>query len=338
MRCFVVLWIPTIVYNDFSKPVCNILEKNISDIPEKQLTVKLELSEKGDFSVYKKDKNQYVFLVELKREQISSNGLMLFSYNSTSNEENGFRFTSKEFPTAVYHMMKGFYHVHDFHDDDSDSSLPPFVSSEKIDIKCADNKALLHYLNNYNKVISNTVQYIQFAIRIARKNKEEIRPETRSNIQKLCLYARGYEVYMGVLYHSKYNTLCIIHGKDREWRHKACNIENGIRYIRTIEHEYGEYTQQKFVDKVITDAETSLKSSNKSIRISKISNYVGIASLVVGVISIVAAIIIARQSTQELKSARNSLKQKIEIIQTALQETGEKTQAMKVEQDTVVSH
>ena len=335
MDCYVVLWIPTIVYNDFSKPLENSIEKNISDIPGKELVVRLELSEKGDFSVFSKTGERFELMVELKRKQVSSNGLMLFSYDSTSNEENGFRFTSTEFPTAVYHMIKSFYHVHDFHDSDTDSSLPPFVSSVIIDIQSKDNKALLHYLNNYNNVISNTVRYIQFAIRSTRRNKEEIRPETRSGIQKLCLYARGYEVYMGVLYHSKYNTISNTESKDREWRHIACNIENGLRYIRTIEREYGEYTQQRFVDKVIKDAESSLISSNKSIKISKISNYVGIASLIIGIISFFAAFKIARQSTNELRKVRDALKQEIEIIPASLSETESKIQELKAEQDSL---
>lgn len=335
MDCFVVLWIPTIVYNDFSKPLENSLEKNISDIPGKELIVRLDLSEDGDFSVYTKNNEHYDLLVKLKREQISSNGLMLFSYNSTSNEENGFRFTSTEFPTAVYHMIKSFYHVHDFHDSDTDSSLPPFVSSETIDIRSKDNKALLHYLNNYNNVISNTVRYIQLAIRSTRRNKDEIRPETRSGIQEVCLYARGYEVYMGVLYHSKYNTISKTESNDREWRHIACNIENGLRYIRTIEREYGEYTQQRFVDKVIKDAESSLKSSNKSIKISKISNFVGIASLIIGIISFFAAFKIARQSTNEMREVRDALKQEIEIIPASLSETESKIQELKAEQDSL---
>lgn len=335
MDCFVVLWIPTIVYNDFSKPLENSLEKNISDIPGKELIVRLDLSEDGDFSVYTKNNEHFDLLVKLKREQISSNGLMLFSYNSTSNEENGFRFTSTEFPTAVYHMIKSFYHVHDFHDSDTDSSLPPFVSSETINIQSKDNKALLHYLNNYNNVISNTVRYIQLAIRSTRRNKDEIRPEIRSGIQEVCLYARGYEVYMGVLYHSKYNTISKTESNDREWRHIACNIENGLRYIRTIEREYGEYTQQRFVDKVIKDAESSLISSNKSIKISKISNFVGIASLIIGIISFYAAFKIARQSANELREVRDALKQEIETIPASLSETESKIQELKAEQDSL---
>lgn len=95
MDCYVVLWIPTIVYNDFSASIKTSLEKNISDIPDRELIVKVDLLENGSFNVFIKSVEQYDLLVELKREQVSSNGLMMFSYKSTSNKESGFRFNSK---------------------------------------------------------------------------------------------------------------------------------------------------------------------------------------------------------------------------------------------------
>lgn len=342
MDCYVVLWIPTIVYNDFSASIKTSLEKNISDIPDRELIVKVDLLGNGSFNVFIKSVEQYDLLVELKREQVSSNGLMMFSYKSTSNKESGFRFNSTEFPSAIYHMIKSFYHVHDFHDDASDSSLAPFVTSQKIDIQSDDNEALQHYLTKYSDIISSTVGYLRLAIRKTRENKEEIRPETRSLFQQMCLYAKGYEVYMGVLYRSKYNTLCKIDGDDRGWRHKACNIENGLRYIRTIEREYGEYTQQKFVDKVIKDAESSLISSNESIQLSlesikksKIANIIGIVSIFIGIASLIVAFIIAQQSTKELKEVKDSLKQDIEIIPTSLLETESKVQTISLKQDSL---
>ena len=147
---------------------------------------------------------------------------------------------------------------------------------------------------------------------------------------------------MGVLYRSKYNTLCKIDGNDRSWRHKACNIENGLRYIRTIEREYGEYTQQKFVDKVIKDAESSLISSNESIQLSlesikksKKANVIGIISIFIGMASLIVAFIIAQQSTKELKEVKDSLKQDIEIIPAFLLETESKVQTISSKQDSL---
>lgn len=328
MDCYVVLWIPTIVYDDFSKPLRNSLEKNISDIPGKELVVRLDLSREGDFSVYTKNGEHFDLLVKLKKEQISSNGLMMFSYSSTSVKENGFRFTSTEFPTAIYHMLKEFYHVHDFHDNDSDSSLAPFVSSVKIDIQENDNEALKHYLIAYSKVISNTSNYIRFLSRRVRINKKGFDFQTRGMIQKLCLYARGYEVYMGVLYHSKYNTICNVDSDDRGWRHHACNINNGLNYIRIIEREHGLYIQQAFVDKVINDAAESVKMARKS-------NWFGLVSIIIGIISLVVALVIASKSTKELNDVKDSIEQEIEIIPASLSETESKIQELKAEQDSL---
>lgn len=239
-------------------------------------------------------------------------------------------------------MIKSFYHVHDFHDNDSDSSLVPFVTSNKIDIQANDNEALKHYLAKYSAIISLAVDYLRLAIRKTRIHQEDIKPETRSLFQQICLFAKGYEVYMGVLYRSKYNTLCKTDGEDREWRHKACNIENGLRYIRTIEREYGEYTQQKFVNKVIKDAESSLISSNESIQLSiesieksKKANIIGIISIVVGIVSLIVAFVIASQSTKELKAVKDSIKQEIETIPATLSETESNIQKLLIKQDSL---
>ena len=321
------LWIPTIVYHDFSKTTgLDPIEKNISDIPGDDLYVKIELESSGNFKIFKKSNNKYTFVVELKREQISFNGLMMFSYQEVS--EGNLKFNSTEFPTAIYHMIKSFYHIHDFHDNDSDSSLPPFVTNHKVDIRNNDNEALQHYLRTYSKVISDTANYIQFLIRRVRYNKKEFCYQTRDIIQKLCLYARGYEVYMGVLYHSKYNSICNIDSKDRNWRHCACNIENGLRYIRTIEREHGEYIQQSFIDKVISDAADSVKMSKRS-------NRLGCFSIIIGIISFVVAFCLSNKSTQELDSVSNMLKQRIDTIPAYFTETNKDLKSLLTEQDSL---
>lgn len=327
MDGYVVLWIPTIVYHDFSQTTgLDPIEKNISDIPGDDLYVKIELESTGNFKIFKKLNDKYDFVVELKREQISFNGLMMLSYQEVS--DGNLHFTSTDFPTAIYHMIKSFYHIHDFHDNDSDSSLPPFVTNHKIDIRNNDNEALQHYLKTYSKVISDTANYIQFLIRRVRYNKKEFSFQTRDIIQKLCLYARGYEVYMGVLYHSKYNSICNIDSKDRNWRHCACNIENGLRYIRTIEREHGEYIQQSFIDKVISDAAYSVRMSNRS-------NRLGFSSIIIGVISLAVALVLAHKSTNELNSVSDTLKQKIDSIPEYFTEINRDLKDLLTERDSL---
>lgn len=309
MACHVVLWIPTIVYRGFSVALETSIEKNISDIPKKQLFVRVSLLDNGSFEVaLKSDQGTYNPIVTLCREDVSSNGLMSFTYKSTSNKESGFRFTTTEFPTAIYHIIKAFYHVHEFHDENNDSSLPPYVSSSKVDIRSTDNPALQHYLKTYSRVVSTFVEYLQLAIRRARITKDDVQPQVRTLIQNMCLTARGYEVYMGVLYRSKYNTKCHPDiNTDRELRHVACNIENSLRYIRLIEHEYGEYKQQAFVQKVIDDAQQSIKSSKWSIGI-------GWGSVIIGIVSLIVAFVISQRSTRELNSVRDSMQEQLDSI------------------------
>ena len=329
MKCHVVLWIPTLVYTGFDTPLITQVERNISDIPGNELFVKLELVNGTDFCVSTRNNDgTYSVFVELKRVSVSANGLIQYTYKSTSAKKNGFRFTSTEFPTAIYHLIKSFYHIHDFHDAEVDSTFRPFLAGGKVNIKKENNKAILHYLKMYGNFMSNSVSSLQYAIRAVRNNKKLVRPDTRGWIQELCLFAKGYEVYMGVLYGSKYNTICKTNSTNRAWRHVACNIENGMNYVRTVEHEYGEYNQQSFVEEVKNEALSSLESAKqsidlaqKSINLGKKSIYLGWGSVILGGVSIFAAVIsivyasrIARSSSRELQEVAGALKQNIGTI------------------------
>lgn len=314
MRCYVVLWIPTIVYSGSLEVKRTVIERNISDIPDNFNIVKTELLSNGDIDISSKHNEEYEHIIRIERKAVSSNGLMLFRYESTGGDT-GFRFTREEFPTAVYHMIKGFYHNHDFHEIGEDSTLPPFLSSRNVNIKAKDNPALLHYLKAYSEVIENSVRYLHLAMGKVRSDKKtEVRPEIRSRIERRCLYAIGFDVYMGVLYRSKYNTKCRpANLDDKDWRHRACNIENGIRYIHTIAKEYEDYAHEIFVGKVIDDAKASVKESRFSTRL-------GLASVILGLFSILPGLF---QSLifPIIKHSSNKLEQASEILINPITDT-----------------
>ena len=351
MACHAVLWIPTIVYRGFSTPITSSIEKNISDIPDKEFFVRVSLQDNGDVLIEKRlEQATYSELVTLTREDASANGMISYTYKSTTDKESGFRFTTKEFPTAIYHIIKSFYHKHEFHDGDNDSSLPPFVTSSKVDIHTADNPALQHYLKKYCDVISAFANYLQLAIRRTRARKRDVELEVREFFQSMCLMARGYELYLGVLYQSKYNTKCVpCNMEDRDLRHMACNIENGLRYIRLVEYEYGEYQQQAFVGKVLDDAAASVESSQKSIEISQESNKisqdsirisrrsikVGWVSIAIGIASLVTAFFISRQSTKELNQVKDSLQHQLDSIPVFIKTTEEQARELYQKQEII---
>lgn len=330
MTCHAVLWIPTIVYQGFAEAKQSSIEKDISDIPGKGNFVRVSLGDHGDVQVsIKSGKGEYEPLVTLIREDVSSNGLISFTYKSTTDKECGFRFTTKEFPTAIYHIIKGFYHRHEFHDGENDSSLAPFVASHRVNIKSDDNEALQHYLKAYGNVIANYTEYIQLLIRRTRSTKDNIEPKTREMLSGMCMTVRGYEAYMGVLYRSKYNTQCRPDNKgNRELRHIACNIENGIRYIKLIEREFGEYTQQSFVNRMIKDAESSLHSS-------KLSLWVGVGSIALGLVSLVVSFIISAHSTQELNLVKQALQHQLDSIPVLMQESIARDQELSLRQESI---
>lgn len=317
MRCYVVLWIPTLVYTGFDTPFSSSpIEKNISDIPGDDFFVKVELISGGDFSVSVQKEGVYEPFVLLHREQVSSNGLIEFSYEKKSPEGSAFCFTENEFPSAIYHIIKSFYHLHNFHEKEADSSFLPYISSRFVFIRTRDNDALRHYLRTYGEYISNSVNNLQTAIQRVREKKEEIKPESRSLVQRLCTLAQGFEVFMGVLYRSKYNTICKTNSEDRNWRHLACNIENGLRYVRTIENEYAQSSQRVFVERVKKDAIDSLEKANQSIEAGRRSLIYGRISVVLGLVSIVIAFCIAQCSSHELSTVRDSLEKELDSIPT----------------------
>lgn len=308
--CYAVLWIPTIFYCGAYEDIKRFsAETNISDFPDDEYYVKVELMKNGDVQVYTKQQQEYVPFVLLERKAESSNGLLMFSYEPVGTERK-FRFTADEFPSAVYHLIKCLYHTHDFHKKEEDSPLRPYITTKFIDVQKNDNPALLHYLQSYCTVIRNNVTYLQLAIGKVRKNIEDgVSPENRRRIQERCLRIRGFEVYMGVLYRSKYNTKCRTDNmRNRKWRHMACDIENGIRFARTVEKEFGDYIEDVFEAKVVEDAKNSVKGSNISIILS-------IVSVIAALVSIYIAYRLSWTSAEQLENATRSLMEKIDKSQ-----------------------
>lgn len=249
MTCYAALWIPTITYKNLKEiPTEFVKEVNISDEPSDPLYLRVCLNKDNEnIDIFVQEQEGYILFVTLKFEQPSCNGLRLYSYERTlyNDNEEGFRFTENTFPEAVYHIIKGFYHIHDFHENESDASLQPFTSQNKINIQKDDNAALMHYLECYEKILCESANAAQSWIHSTRSKYPDLDiQDIQFNVfPNLCLRARGYEVYMGALYRSRYNTKCrpnstVSDDKTRLYRQRAFNIENALRYINAAEYEF----------------------------------------------------------------------------------------------------
>ncbi len=271
-KYYAVLWIPTKTHEQvIEHPIQTTITRNISDIEGVDLNIEVALQQNYNIDISILDKSgEKEFFIRLTHVFHSRNGLIEYSYYEKYYDENnpkGFRFTSDTFPEAVYHIIKEFYHKHEFHDEENDTSLSPFICNQPIDLKENDNLALKHYLERYEKALTDLVKYTQKAREcITKKHKVK----NYYSFGKLILKAKGYEVYLNALYDSIYNTKCKLGICSREssnsnqneqstegpqtdqeqsdnlkdMRRRAFNIENLINYFNACGQEYNINVQQ----------------------------------------------------------------------------------------------
>lgn len=332
---FVVLWMPTIAHECINHPTEEkIVEKNISDIQEEPFWIKICFNpETKNITIcYKKDEC-YVDFVTLVYKDESRNGMVYYSYEDAVLKNSDFKFTGTTFPEVIYHLIKEFYHEHDFHENESDSSLRPYIQpfSEDFDFKAPNNRALAHYLKCYEKVLQSMVAQSKLWMNILRNKNLENNTKVFVAIPKLCIMARGYETYLGTLYNSRYNTWCHLNhtlehedGSDecnrkKEMRQLAFNIENAIKYFRALEYEFGLTYQQKNTEAVINRTAREASNNMQAIAVSsKSSTRWAVASIVISCLfslgSIGYSARIAKQSSAELDATKRSLDISIEEL------------------------
>ena len=91
---------------------------------------------------------QYCYNVDPK--YIETDGKGKYLLNSNLNITN-----------AIYHHVKSFYHAHEFHDEIKDSILHPFSSDHPVDLAQVNNPALLHYIDEFSKVLVDEHAFIK---------------------------------------------------------------------------------------------------------------------------------------------------------------------------------
>ena len=330
MMCYVVLWIPTIVYRDLKVVSETTKETNISDVEGKLLNVRVRLleDESIDIDISSDVASGYKHYITLNFIKPSYNGLRLYSYEYNANPQfdAGFRFTDETFPEAIYHIIKEFYHEHDFHEPANDASLIAYTSGCAVDIQDDDNPALAHYLQRYEFVLQSMVENIHLWLESIRE-KEDIEDKIFTSFPKICLKARGYEVYMDALYRSRYNKKCRVDCyADRELRQRAFNIENAQKYIKAAEYEYSvkykhnstrvlqaiaeknmllvQENAQRNIDIIRETAGDNLKEVRKT---ANSSTCLAIISILLGIVSVVYSVYTSYLSSNELVKLQTKL-------------------------------
>lgn len=109
--------------------------------------------------VAKKEDGEIIETLFLECIDARSNGLFQFSYivddHYLSETGTGKYLLNSQYniTNALYHNIKSFFHKHEFHGKIKDSILCPFSSAQPINLTQNNNTALLHYLEEFSKVL-----------------------------------------------------------------------------------------------------------------------------------------------------------------------------------------
>lgn len=324
-KCYVVLWIPTVNHLPiaFDNPRFSGKQRiNISDIPEAPMEIEISVSGK-DIVISIQDVNkpkEFTRFITLEYMDSSHNGMVKYSYVPKMLTDNGFRFDESTFPEAVYHIIKGFYHIHEFHEDENDSSLSAYISTKDIDIHEANNAALQHYLIKHEETVLNLVKwgknYLRYVIELEKQNPNRTELKIYDIFPQMYVMALGYNAYIHSLYNSIYNTGCkVSNSTEKEMRRRAFNIENSARYFNVLKAFFDTRIRQANNNAVLKKAEDSITIATNNLKETRISSRQStkwaiagiIISLIVGIASIIYSIYLSSESSEELNEVKNEL-------------------------------
>lgn len=327
-KCFVVLWIPTVnhISIPFEKPYHNgELTLNISDIENMPFPIRIKANEKDiEIFVSKKDcPKDFELFLTLKYEDSSHNGMIKYSFEEKFLGNGDFGFSKENFPEAVYHMIKSLYHVHEFHEDESDSSLQPYVNDEDVNIRTPDNAALRHYLTNHERTVLGLVnsakKFLRHVIDLEKRCPNTTIKEYEA-FPNMYVMALGYDAYIRSLYNSVYNRECHTTNEEKkQLRRRAFNIENSIRYFNVLYVFFDTKIRKAHNLSILKKAEKNLQTSLYNIeetrKAAKSSTRLAIISIVlsffIGIFSIFYSIKLSKDSSRELLETRIQLEKTI---------------------------
>lgn len=241
--------------------------ENISDIPDEEFLIKVKTIERNvDILISKEDDpTQFEPFLTLDYVDFSHNGMIKYSFEPKLLGGGEFGFDKDTFPEIVYHIIKSFYHIHEFHEDESDSSLKPYLSEVDVDIHKEDNPAIRHYLENHERTILNLLKNAKTLLRevVDKEKQSDRKVEIRDyeSFPSMYIMALGYDAYISSLYKSAYNKECNIGTAERDLRRRAFNIENSIRYFRVLYVFFETKIRQANNLAILQKAEANLKNS-----------------------------------------------------------------------------
>ncbi|MDE6480913.1 MAG: hypothetical protein K2L45_11680 [Muribaculaceae bacterium] len=273
-KCYAVLWIPTVnhIPIPFEEPHNDGVKiADISDIIKRPFKIKIQTNGKNIDILTQNEKETDTFdsFITLHFEKFSHNGMIKYSFEPKFFENGEFGFDDESFPGVVYHIIKEFYHIHEFHENETDSSLLPYLSKNDINIGEPDNEAIKHYLKNFEKIILVLVNLAkEFSNIVQEKGKKdsEFVQKDFDTFFKMYIMVRGYDAYLHSLYKSIYNKKCHISNEnEKELRRCAFNIENSVRYFNVLHTFFDTQIRKNNTFSILKNVEENLRKSEENL-------------------------------------------------------------------------
>ncbi len=300
-KSYCVFWLPRMYHMELAilESVSNTIQDEISDeiSPDTihHVCIEIDVSNQENRNIKIRStsgtlSNAHEVEVILEYVDSSRNGLIQYYYE-TDNRNKEAKYIFDAVPNAIYHLIKSFFHIHEYHHPQGDSTLTAYVSKYKIDIKEKDNKALTHYLEQYEDKFKGyrglAFDKLLFIEKADKQNAEEWYHNYLKRHKLLDLFcdnALGESLYYETLLYSWYNDSCkhdhtyennlnlqvceqcTIKNEECKKLHRlALNTKNAIDSIRLIktknkysfDYKNSEYTLQALKN---IQTETELKA------------------------------------------------------------------------------
>jgi hypothetical protein len=224
MEFLIALWMPT---KDTHREQPTLLsgvrppkpDHNISDDPGYPVWVRISLRPADERIAITRLDNRYphcpirgVTPIVMTVQKRCSDGFILYKCEEPVSDKvrslfNRSRGRSLEFPYAIYHVIKGYYHEHKYHHKEQDALLTPYVnpghSVTPDDIEATHKKAIEHYLQCYVTKFTNNVDSLTEQFETI---KTQRRPNVKfyNDIDKRTKNMRGEKDYCTALLRSEY--------------------------------------------------------------------------------------------------------------------------------------
>lgn len=298
---YCVFWVPCVFQSDLTKRTSApsaIIARIDDDVTHTSQKVTITFPHTERYDILLTLQNSVVAPLLLHECQTARNGLIKYSFETRNLSGKDIEFWVMALRHPIYHAFKAFFHEHVFHSPDSDAILSAYITEHNVDIFAPNNKALCHYLNDFEQ------SFIGFSDEILRRRSSAAKILSKKwgttllvwkkypEIEERCNTALGYVLYYNILLASWTPQLRNAETQKRAKGQNAIRTiehlreENHNTYVRLsneTSHSKRELFNQK-VKRLEVAAEQSKIQGNRSI-------FLGILSFLLGCLSLAIAIV-----------------------------------------------